>query len=371
MASTYATPESDIAEMEAAPQLLPPELRTFMYLVHGPNVLGPAVKVDPMRVAQIFASQNPPPSESSPQVPITVAPSTTTSYLRISPPSITPYDGHPSNLRAFCSQLVNQIQGSEKQFPTEMDKVRFAYQCLGAGALTKMRSSFRCLEDPTINPEIVTLDEFISALKQRCQDPCLTENATRTIDNLCQDSMRFHDFITIFEDNMTDSTYGHLGKENWKVMLERRLSRRLRNALVMAQGVPNNYHEFVSYLRKKDAAFHEINASDKYRAPKPPLHRTTFPLNNSFPSITPDPRNLPVSQGGSAMDLDNISEEKGPDGRLTMEAKEARRKLGHCLRCNKPGHFARECPLGKKTLSSVTALEASGSELDQLKEQLQ
>ena len=67
MASTYATPESDITEMEAAPQLLPPELWTFMYLVHGPNVLGPAVKVDPMRVAQIFASQNPPPSESSPR----------------------------------------------------------------------------------------------------------------------------------------------------------------------------------------------------------------------------------------------------------------------------------------------------------------
>ena len=365
--NTFRAP-SEYLDTDPLPDLLPPSMWSFMYLVHGPNVLSSAVKINPARVAEIFSSQQP----MSTSIPAPVLESTSRSMppLRISPPSITPYDGHPSNLRAFCSQLVNQIQTFENQFPSEIDKVRFAYQCLGPGALSKIRSSFRCLEDPTIPPEITSLDSFLSSLRQRCQDPGLSEKSTRVIDTLQQNSMRFHDFITIFEDNMTDSTYGHLGKENWKVMLERRLSRRLRNALVMAHGVPKDYHEFVAYLRNKDAAFHEINNSENRTAPSFPSSQTRSFQHVPHLSNNP-PREALVSQGGSAMDIDTISNEKGPDGRLTQQAKEARRKLGHCLRCNQPGHYARNCPLGNRTISSISTEQTPKSELDQLKEQLQ
>ena len=366
--NTYRAP-SEYLDTESAPDLLPPEMWSFMYLVYGPNVLNSAVKINPLRVAEIFASQKP--SNASAVVPVPEYTSKSAPFPRISPPSITSFDGHPSNLRAFCSQLVNQIQISENQFSSEIDKVRFAYQCLGPGALAKMRSSFRCLEDPTIPAEILTLDQFMTALKQRCQDPGLSEKSTRIIDTLHQNSMRFHDFITIFEDNMTDSTYGHLDKENWKVMLERRLSKRLRNALVMANDVPGDYHGFVTYLRSKDAAFHEINSSEYPKLPRSPPPRIHAPQYAPFFPNTQAEKDKLVSQGGSMMDLDTISRQKGLDGKLTQEAKEARRKLGHCLRCNQPGHIARFCPLGHHNISSFTAFETQDGESGQLKDQLQ
>ncbi|KAI1006282.1 hypothetical protein K3495_g1939 [Podosphaera aphanis] len=170
------------------------------------------------------------------------------------------YDGQPSSLRSFCSQLINQFQGLEGQI-SEAEKVRYAYQLLGPGALAKMRSSFRCLEDPLAPADINTLNEFLATFRQRCQDPGLEERASYVVDNLQQKNMRFHDFITIFEDNMADSSYGSLDKSQWRVMLRRRLPIRLRNALVMATDIPTDYHQLVAYLREKDAGFHEVKAS--------------------------------------------------------------------------------------------------------------
>lgn len=215
--------------------------------------------------------------------------------MRLSAPQINPYDGEPATLRAFISQLTNAIQGQDEQLPTEIDKVRYANQCLGPGALLKMRSSFRCLEDPSVPAEILTLSDFITALKQRCQDPGLEEKASRFIDGLHQKSMKFHDFITLFEDNMADSSYGNLDKSQWRVMLQRRLSSRLRNALVMASDIPSDYHSFVAYLREKDAVFQEIQASQPSLAPwRPnPQPLKTFTPTYSAPTrkeLTTKPR---------------------------------------------------------------------------------
>ncbi|KAI1001081.1 hypothetical protein K3495_g7118 [Podosphaera aphanis] len=79
--------------------------------------------------------------------------------------------------------------------------------------------------------------------------------------------MRFHDFITIFEDNMADSSYGHEDKSQCQVMLQRRLSTRLLNALVMVSDAPRDYYGFVAYLREKDAGFYEIQTSNTSSAP--------------------------------------------------------------------------------------------------------
>lgn len=163
---------------------------------------------------------------------------------------------------------------------------------------------------------------------------------------------------------MTDSTYANQEKSQWKIMLQRRLSSKLQEALVMANDVPKDYHSFVSYLRQKDAAFQEISASTS-------TPNTTRPFTTQYhqtPTNSPQALHEPtVSQGGSAMDLDLVSQQKGPDGRLTPQAKDARRALGRCVWCNKPGHFAQNCPLGSRTVTTISNLESSKSN-DQLKD---
>lgn len=249
-------------------ELIPSDLWSLPYL-SLPGILKAATRANPVRVGEVFRASS---STFSPG--LSASASTSTSSIKISAPQIHLYDGKPENLRAFCSHLINEIQSDENQFSTEMAKVRFAYRCLGPGALSKMRSSFRHLEDPSAPMEIRSIEQFISALKQRCQDPSLCEKASLAVESLYQKNSSFHEFITIFEDHMADSTYAMLDKSQWKVMLQRWLSSRLRNALVTAFNVPTEYHAFVAYLREKDAAFQEISAS----------RRTVGPLDNPRPT---------------------------------------------------------------------------------------
>lgn len=320
------------------PKLLPANLWNLPYITLSPEILEAASSLDPERVSQLFAA-----STISKVPPLR-------SYLPTQP--ITPFDGSPSNLRSFCSQLVNQIQ--VESHLSESEKVRFAYQCLGSGALDKMRSSFRCLEDPSIPPEITTLEEFLNALKQRCEDPSLRDQATTRVEGLYQKNTKFHEFITTFEDNMVDSIYSTVNKSHWKLMLERRLSPQLRSLILSASDVPDEYHKFVAYLRQKDAKLQEIIATSRAGPFQNPFPYRA-PVSSSRPSrLTPIFSDKTVSQGGSAMDLDTISNEKGLDGRLTLQAKNARRALGRCLWCNKTGHLRSDCPLGSRPTISNT-----------------
>lgn len=347
--------------------LLPPELWSRDYLIYCPGVLSEATLANPTRVAELFATtQNSPVLVSSLSTPI--ASPAPNPLSRPTPPRITPYDGSSINLRPFCSQLLNQIQDAEGYFPTEISKVRFAYQCLGSGALIKMRSSFRCLEDPNVPQEINTLDQFIKAIKQRCQDPALIDKASHAAETIYQGSMSFHDFITVFEDNMADSTYADLDKSQWKAMLKRRLAPELRRALLCAYNVPEEYHAFVAYLRDIDSEIQSIRSS------KRPNQTNRQEAPTRTPAVTPietQKLELTVSQGGTAMDLDTISRCKDENGRLTQEAKDARRKLGRCIRCNKSGHIVINCPLGFKPTSIALADVEMSENNQQLKEQLQ
>lgn len=365
----YTSPTTDYMETEDDLTILPENLWSRTYLTLGPGVLSIATRRNPTRVAEIFADpENSPPLNRNLDAPVL---NTFNSAPRPAPPRITPYDGTPENLRAFCSQLINQIQESSYHFSDEMSKVRFAYQCLGPGAVTKMRSCFRCLEDPTVAPEITTLAQFIAMLRQNCEDPARLEKASQIAETLYQGSMTFHEFITIFEDNLADSTYADLDKSQWKAMLKRRLSSDLRRALLSAYNVPEEYHAFVGYLRAIDAEIQSIRATKrpKITPPVPQLPRFNRPphISAPYPNLSSISERT-VSQGGSAMDLDAVSKEKDQDGRLTLQAKNARRTLGRCLWCNKSGHLVSNCPRGSRTLAAST-IEPSTT--DDLKVKLQ
>ncbi|KAI1004904.1 hypothetical protein K3495_g3312 [Podosphaera aphanis] len=122
-------------------------------------------------------------------------------------------------------------------------------------------------------------------------------------------------------------------------MLRRRLSPKLKDALVVAPDIPDEFHSFVTYLRQKGAGFQEARASSSLLAPVNHYSEAPAPSHDDFsPARTPLTFKEPtVSQGGNAMDLDAISRQKGLDGRLTQQAKDARRPLNRCIWCNRQG----------------------------------
>ncbi|KAI1001179.1 hypothetical protein K3495_g7022, partial [Podosphaera aphanis] len=138
-------PSTSVSVPATLPTFLPPNLWNLPYITHAKN-LDKAVGINAARVSELFAQ----------------APTSTTLQDTPRPPPRLPappmqlYDGQPSSLRSFCSQLINQFQGLEGRI-SEAEKVRYACQLLGSGALAKIRSSFRCLEDP-LDPAVPTSD---------------------------------------------------------------------------------------------------------------------------------------------------------------------------------------------------------------------
>ncbi|KAI1002766.1 hypothetical protein K3495_g5441 [Podosphaera aphanis] len=324
--------------------ILPPPQSWSVAYLNSPGVLQHAIRANGPRVAEVFATTS---ATADPAPPPPVAPVA----RRPTAPPITPFDGSSKNLRSLCPQLQNQFLDQPECFPDEGSKVRYAYQCLGPEALGKMRSSFRCYEDASTPPEIVRIDQFFVALRQRCQDQGLIERASRTVETLYQRKMKSHDFISIFEDNISDSTYADHDKSQWKTMLERQLSKELKHLLNAASDAPTEYHEFANYLRRKDANIQVINAP-LYTVPAQRAVPASYPPSSSTPFSSPVSEPT-VSQGGSAIDLDAISVQRLPNGRLTQQAKDARRALGRCVRCNKTGQTTENCTPKFRTLATM------------------
>ncbi|POS88238.1 hypothetical protein EPUL_000066 [Erysiphe pulchra] len=153
--------------------MLPINLWSLPHITHTPEILSEAIKIKPELVSRLSTSNTPSKPEQKPHASSS------------NPP--------PSYNLAYC---------------------------LGPGALVKMGSSFRCLEDPSVPAEITSLQEFLDALKQGCQDPGLEEKATRAVEILYRKKTPFYESITLFEDYMADSTYANQEKSHWKIMLQ-------------------------------------------------------------------------------------------------------------------------------------------------------
>lgn len=131
-----------------------------------------------------------------------------------------------------------------------------------------------------------------------------------------------------------------------------------------AHNVPSGYYSFIAYLRQKYAAYQEINC-------RATTSERRVPAKVMYPFIVPSTTELTVSQGGSVMDLNMLSREKGPESRLTPQARNASRSLSRFYRCNQSGHLAINCPLGNYPKIPVSSAEILlPTESKQLKDQL-
>lgn len=263
-------------------------------------------------------------------------------------PDPEPFDGKAKNLPNFLANLNIKLTGNRDHFLTDYDKVCYSHTRLSPTVTSRMRAEFRCFEDETCPPVILTMDHFINKLKYYFDDPARVQKANEKLLILKQRSLPFDVFFAEFEQTLQDSSYAN-DVQSVVPILDKALSRELKQSFISSPP-PKDYTGLVQVCKERDTRIQQYLAD---------LPNTQFKRSNisnltprpapvtSQPFPTKPPVHRPVSQGGSVMDLDTISKQKGPDGHLTAEAKQARRTLGRCLRCNTKGHMAIACPLGQ------------------------
>lgn len=301
------------------------------------------------------APQLSPPAPS----PGPAAPSPIIRSVKLPAPS---FDGKPENLRPFLASLANKLHGNADHFRSEADQVAFAYACLSEAAADRLRPHFRHLFQPGLAPEITTVTEFLALLKQYFQDPARQQKADAKLTALAQRGTPFHEFISVFEDVISESSWADQDPKTWKTLLLPKLSDDLADVVIKSDAVPESYDSFVLWLRGKDTLIQARRATRPARSSlqRPAVLQT--PASVSV-SVSAPPTTAPTTaQGGDRMDLDAQSQQKGPDGRLTAAARDARRLLGRCFRCNKPGHLSQSCPLSSRSAPAVRSLPSADTE---------
>lgn len=337
--------------------LLPSEFWSTAYLMANPQILDQATRTNPRRVGEVFAQASAPPVNSPPP-PQQQQPRVTRARV----PDPQAYDGTTGRLYAFLDALTNKITVDAHLFDTEDSKVGYAYACLAPKAQERLSVDFAHYRDPsaTKSTSVSTFPEFVKLLKRRFDDPNRGQKADQQVVTMKQGSRTFSDFLVDWNNALTHSGYKS-DPDGTKIrLLTAALSYNLRQNFVGREKPVDSYDSFVDFCKKVDADLQEL-ASIRPHSVQPsrssaPVRPSAVPLASTSiaePPTTP----LTVMQGGDLMDLDAKSREKTTDGKLTERAKDARRALNRCLRCNRPGHIARNCPLGQR----VNLVEAGPS----------
>lgn len=258
------------------------------------------------------------------------------------------YDGTAKNLPNFLANLNIKLMGNRDHFANEYDQVCYAHTRLSPHVTARMRADFRCFEDPSVPPVIMNMQQFVMKLKYYFDDPAREQKADEKLLTLKQRSLPFDVFFSEFEQTLQDSSYAN-NVESVVPILNKALSRELKQSFISGLP-PRDYNGLVQECKERDTRIQQYLAD----LPNPQYKKNNMSNTTHKPSPTvvqstavKPPVFRTVSQGGTAMDLDTISKQKGPDGHLTAEAKQARRTLGRCLRCNTKGHMAIACPLGQ------------------------
>lgn len=375
-ASTAMPPSNDLADSvpapapASAPGFIAPELWTRNFLLASPIIMAEAMQRDPLRVIALF----PDPVAPTPVAATVSAVPTVPRVTRARVPDPLAFDGSTETLYPFIDSLTNKVTIDSHLFDTEAAKVGYSYACLMPKAQEILSVEFAYLRNPylPLPTSVSTFANFIGLLKRRFDDPGREKKADRKILSMKQSNRPFADFLVDWNRTLSDSGYRDDPDRTRIRLLSSALSIELQTHF-LGRAVPSaDYDAFVDFCKELDAQLQQLASLRRAVGPRSaPLTMAPAPVPavkaKAISAAVPHPDlTRTVSPGGDLMDLDAASREQQPDGKLTKRAKDARRALGRCLRCNQPGHIATACPLGQRL--RATQLDTVDPAADELKE---
>ena len=182
----------------------------------------------------------------------------------------------------------------------------------------------RTILETTIDFTNVTA--LLSVLEAAFGDPDRTGTAERKLETLKQANRNFSTYYAEFSRHVANTQWNNAAK---KTALSRGLSNEIKDALALANQVPQAYGEFASYLQRLDNRICAREAERKGRpAPRAPSPKVpTLPVLSTASGTHPGPMDLSAFRP-----------------RLSPEERCRRIEQNMCLYCGGQNHVARFCP---------------------------
>ena len=231
------------------------------------------------------------------------------------------YDGHHEKLPLFKSHLMIKLQGDDARFPTEQPKLRYTMGLLQGNSFAQIQPY---ILETTIDFTNVTA--LLNVLEAAFGDPDRTGTAERKLETLKQAKCDFSTYYAEFTHLVANTQWNDAAK---KTTLSRGLSNEMKDALALADQVPEAYGEFSSYLQRLDNRIRAREAERKGRPPsRAPAPKTpVVPVQSTATSTHPGPMDLSAFRP-----------------RLSPEKRHRRIQQNICHYCGGQNHVARFCP---------------------------
>ena len=278
------------------------------------------------------------------------------SVYRARHPDVDKFDGKKEQVDKFLIAMRLKLTIDKPLWNSEEERLAYIYSRLDGKAADRFGYLF---EDGT--PEL-TVDEFLAQVRETFGNLNRIDDNDRWLMTAKQKNQDWSEFYTEFETKRLRSSYRDT-PDACRMILQQALSRELISGL-LARPKAETYNDLVQNCNEVAAHYRNIqpllqfrqansrprineSARNNQQAPVPFVPRRTSP-----PART---ETQTVSQGGNRMDVDIHA--RGADGRLTQEAKDARRRQGLCLRCAQNGHIASNCPVASwnRSISNTNA----------------
>lgn len=177
-------------------------------------------------------------------------------------------------------------------------------------------------------PQVSDFEQILEILEKAFGDPNRASYATRKLHELRQTNREFNEFYAEFQRLALDSKIDEM---SLVPILERAISRELKQLLVASRPPANDIHSLANHLQ-------DLDTRNRYLFGTLPNHpilsqnTRTLPVTKTIVHqpvpYAPPPRQRDTE--GEPMDLSNTR--RRPD-----------KETGNCFRCHQPGHRIRDC----------------------------
>lgn len=266
------------------------------------------------------------------------------------------FDGDQKKIRGWMADMNMKLRVNRDRYPALQDRLAYIVSRTTGDAKEQLLPYVKADGDI----DFATTESCFGLLTTAFDDPDRKATALRKLRTLKQGNKPFNEYLAEFQRYVAEVDYNDEAKKN---TLMGGISDELQD-LMVTQDEPIDYNAAIATLSKLDSKRRARNIVYTYtrkQTPRPALlmgHSGTGQdalQSSSYrhiprPSVPTITTHAQLPRDPDAMDLSAAQRTRstGPRGPISDEEKQRRFDENLCIRCARPGHIARECPLGKR-----------------------